>query len=61
MMALSVINGRRGLSSCEGSIPLCREMLGIGSGGVGVGDQGKGGGNRGFLEGKPGKGITFKM
>jgi hypothetical protein len=26
-----------------------------------VGEQGKGGWNRGVLEGKPGKGITFEM
>jgi hypothetical protein len=26
-----------------------------------VGDQGEGKGGRGFLEGKPGKGITFEM
>jgi hypothetical protein len=28
---------------------------------AGVGGLGAGGGGRGFLEGKPGKGITFEM
>jgi hypothetical protein len=36
-------------------------ILGPGSGIGQVGEQGEGGGDRGFLEGKLGKGITFKM
>jgi hypothetical protein len=38
-------------------------MPGPGSGSGWVGEQGEGEGERrrGFLEGKPGKGITFKM
>jgi hypothetical protein len=54
------INGRRGPRSCESSIPQCRRMpgLGIGVGGLGVGEGGE---DRGFSEGKLGKGITFEM
>jgi hypothetical protein len=38
-------------------------MPGPGSGSEWVGEEGERGGNRGrrFLEGKPGKGITFEM
>jgi hypothetical protein len=36
-------------------------MTGPGSGSVLVGEQGEAGKNRGFLERKPGKGITFEM
>ena len=39
----------------------CRGMPGPGSRSGCVGEQGEGGGDRGFLEGKPGKGITFEM
>jgi hypothetical protein len=38
-----------------------RGMLGPGSRSGWVGEQGDGGGDRGFSEGKPGKGITFEM
>jgi hypothetical protein len=36
-------------------------MPGPGSGSRWVGEQGEGEGDRGFSEGKPGKGIIFKM
>jgi hypothetical protein len=36
-------------------------MPGPGSGSGWVGNQGEGEMDRGFLEGKPGKGITFEM
>jgi hypothetical protein len=36
-------------------------MTGQGSGRGWVGKQGEGGWDRGFSEGKPGKGITFEM
>jgi hypothetical protein len=39
----------------------CREMPGPGSGSGWVGKQGEGIRDRGFLERKPGKGITFEM
>ena len=55
------INGRRGPWSCEDSMPQYRGMPGPGSGSWWVGEQGDGGGDRGFLEGKLGKGITFEM
>jgi hypothetical protein len=38
-----------------------RGMPGSGSRSGWVGDQGEGEGNRGFSEGKLGKGITFEM
>ena len=60
-MTVSGINGRRGPWSCEGSIPKYRGMPGPGSGRGWVGEQGEKGGDRGFLEGKPGKGIKFEM
>ena len=47
--------------SCEGSMPQCRGMPGSGSGSGWVGEQGKEGRDRGFSEGKPGKGTTFEM
>ena len=47
--------------SCEGSMPQYRRMPGPGSGSVQVGKQWGGRGDRGFLEGKPGKVITFEM
>jgi hypothetical protein len=56
-----VINGRRGLWSCESSEPQSREMPGQGSGSGWVGEQGQGGEDRGFSEGKLGKGTTFEM
>ena len=37
-----------------------RGMPGPGSGSGWVGEQGEGGGDKGFLEGKLGKGITFE-
>jgi hypothetical protein len=57
----SVINGRRGLWSCEGSMPQYRGMPGPGIWSGWVGEQGEWEGDRGFLEGKLGKGITFEM
>jgi hypothetical protein len=58
-MALLDINGKRGPWSCEGLIPQCR---GIPRREVGVcGLVSRERGNRGFSEGKPGKGITFEM
>jgi hypothetical protein len=47
--------------SCEGSIPQYKELPGPGSGSGWVGEQGEGGRNRGFSEGKLGKGTTFEM
>jgi hypothetical protein len=58
---LVVINGRRGPWSCEGSMPQYRVMPGPGSRSGWVGEQGEGGEDRGFSEGKLGKGITFEM
>jgi hypothetical protein len=60
-MALLDINGRRGSWSYEGSMPQCRGMPGQGSRSGWVGEQWEGGWNRGFSEGKLGKGITFEM
>jgi hypothetical protein len=60
-MALLDINGRNGPWSCEGSMPQCRGMPGPGSRSGWVGEPGVGGGDRGFSEGKPGKGITLEM
>ena len=62
-MALSVINGRRGPWSCEGSMPQYRGMPGPGSGNGWVGEQGQGEGDSGhvFLEGLQGKGIMMEM
>ena len=60
-MALLDINERRGPWSCEGLILQCRGMPGQGSRSGWVGEQGEGGWEGGFLEGKPGKGITFEM
>ena len=42
-------------------MPQYRRMPGPGSGSEWVGEQEEGVGDRGFLEGKPRKGITFKM
>jgi hypothetical protein len=42
-------------------MPQYREIPGLGSGNGWVGEQKEEGGNRGFSEGKLGKGITFKM
>ena len=42
-------------------MPQCRGMPGLGSGSGWVGVQGEGKGDKGFSEGKPGKGITFEM
>ena len=42
-------------------MPQYRGMLRPGLGNGCVGEQGDGGGDRGFLERKIGKGITFKM
>ena len=60
-MAYSVINGRRGPWSCEGSMPQYRGMPGPESRSGWVGKLFEGGGDRGCLEVKPGKGITFEM
>jgi hypothetical protein len=53
------MNGRRGPWFCEGSMPQYRELQGPGSGSGWVGEQGEGRRDRGFLEGKLGKGIKF--
>jgi hypothetical protein len=42
-------------------MPQYRGMPGPGSRSGWIGEQGEGGENRGFSEGKPGKGITFEM
>jgi hypothetical protein len=42
-------------------MPQCRELQGPGSGSGWVGEQRKRGVDWGFSEGKPGKGIIFKM
>jgi hypothetical protein len=42
-------------------MPQYRGISGPGSGSGWVGEQGVRGGDREFLEGKPGKGITFEM
>ena len=55
------INGRRGLWSCEDSMPHCRGMSGPGNGSGWVGQQGKRGWDRIFSEGKREKGVTFEM
>jgi hypothetical protein len=47
--------------SYEGSMPQCRRTPGPGSRRGRVGEQGEVEGNRGFSEGKPGKGTTFEM
>ena len=60
-MALSVINSRRGPSSCEGMILKCRGMPGQGSGSAWVGKQGEGGWDSGFSKGKQEKGITLEV
>jgi hypothetical protein len=60
-MVLSVINGRRGPSSCEGSIPQCRAMQGPGIGSGWVGEHGEEGEHSGFSEGKPAKGAIFEI
>jgi hypothetical protein len=60
-MALLDISGRRGPWSSEGSMLQGREMPGQGSRSGWVGEQWEGGWERGFLEGKPGKKITFEM
>jgi hypothetical protein len=59
-MAFLVINGRTDPRSCEGSVPQYRGMLSqeAGMGGLGNGDGGE---DRGFSEGKLGKGITFEI
>lgn len=56
-----VINGRRDPWSCEGSMPQCRGMSRPGSRSGWVGEQGEAGQDRGFSEGKIGKGITFEI
>jgi hypothetical protein len=60
-MAWSVISGRRGPWSCEGSMPQYRGMPEPGSLNGLVGDQGEGEWDREFSEGKLGKGITLEM
>ena len=42
-------------------MPQCRGIPGQGRGSDLVGEKVEGGWDRGFLEGKPGKGITFEM
>jgi hypothetical protein len=60
-MDLLNINGRRDPWSCEGSMLQCRGIPGQASRSGWFGEQGEGGWDRGFSEGKPGKGITFEM
>jgi hypothetical protein len=69
-MALSAINKRRNPWYCEGLIFQCGGMSGRGGrsgwveGGASLLKQGRvvvGGGQRWFLDGKSGKGITFEM
>ena len=55
------INGRIGHLSFEGSMPQFGGMPGPESGSGWVGEQGEGGRDRGFSEGKLGKGIIFEM
>jgi hypothetical protein len=50
---------KKGQWSFEGLMPHCRGMPGPGCWSVWVDEQGQVGWNRGFSEGKPGKGITF--
>ena len=61
--ALSGINGRGSPWSCEGLMPQCRGMLGQWgwSGWVGTYSHRIRVRDRGFSEGKLGKGITFEM
>jgi hypothetical protein len=54
------INGRRGPWSCEVSVLQYRRVPRPGSRSRWVGEQGVRGGDRGFLEGKQGKGIIFE-
>jgi hypothetical protein len=42
-------------------MPQSTGMPGPGSGSGWLGEQGEGDGDRGFLKGKPGKGVTFEM
>jgi hypothetical protein len=58
-IALWDINERRGPWFCEGLMPQCRGMPGQRSGNGGVIEQGEWGWDRGFLEGKRGKGIKY--
>jgi hypothetical protein len=60
-MALLVINERGGPWSCEASMHQYRGMPGPGSRSGQVDEKGEEGGDSGFSEGKPGKGITFEM
>jgi hypothetical protein len=60
-VALLVIKGRRGRWSCKGLMLQCRERPGPGSRSGWVGEQGQEGRDRGILEGKRRKGITFEM
>ena len=47
--------------SCEGSMPQYKGMPGPGRGSGWVGEHMEEEGNRGFSEGKLGKGITFEI
>jgi hypothetical protein len=60
-MALLIINGRRGPWSCEVLMPQCSEIPGPGSRSGWVGEHREWGWDKGFSEGKPGKGLTFEM
>jgi hypothetical protein len=60
-MALLVISRRKGSWSCEDSMPQYTRMTGQGSRSGWVSGQGEGRWGRGFLEGKPGKGINFEI
>ena len=54
-------HGRRVPWSCEDSMPQYKGMPGPGSRSGCAGEQEEVGGDRGFGEGKPGKGIMFEM
>jgi hypothetical protein len=56
-----VINGRRDTCSCKGLMTQYRGMPGPGIGSGCVGEQVEMVEDRGFLEGKLEKGITFEM
>ena len=56
-MAFLDISGRRGLWSCEGSMPQCRGTSGQGSGNEWVSEQGEGDGIGSFLRGNQERGY----
>jgi hypothetical protein len=50
-----------GIETLTKTMPQCRGMAGLGSRSGLVVEQGKRGGDRGFSEGKLGKGMIFEM